>query len=357
MANTGRDAKAEHWASTALALRVSTRLVCFCTLVALVFLITYQSVSTQLSAIQQDMKENSIAQEGPSTILARSRLLVSNVFSNHNTTTRSWTTPTGVEIQTRIVGGKDVTDLALFPSYGFNAGEGLCGGTLIHPDIVMTAAHCGTAFKDGWQQGGITINGADSQLVAVAQSVPHPDYDPGTEYNDIMLVKLAEPIAAPLQKLNFDPNVPPDGTTVTVIGYGDTTEGGQGSFQLQQVQSTTASFDTCNGYFGTINKDIQVCMDSSKGKDSCQGDSGGPLMLSDGTQIGIVSYGAGCARSVSSWSFDCGRNLCDGARAKVTQFDVSYFSLAIAPIFRMFQHLFLRAFRDTNNLSRLAFAI
>jgi len=256
------------------------------------FVATYQSVSVQISKIQRQQQSSQLSR----SLFAS---LSDNIFSNSNietTTTRSsWYK---VEIQPRIVGGKPVTDSEEYPSYGFNSGSGLCGGTLIHPDIVLTAAHCNTTFDDGWLQGGNTVDGANSEFIAVEQSFPHPDYEPGPEYNDIMLVHLATPSTAPLQPLNFDPSVPPDGATVTVIGYGNTAEDGQGSFQLQEVDSNIVGFDLCNTYFGGIDNAIQVCMGGNQGKDSCQGDSGGPMLLEDGKQVGIVSFGVGCARPV-----------------------------------------------------------
>lgn len=113
-----------------------------------------------------------------------------------------------LEASPRIVGGTPVA-LGDYPSYGFNAGPtGLCGGTLVAPDIVLTAAHCEGLFLDGWNQGGIDISGASSVEFAVDEEFPHPDYTEGTEHNDIMLVKLSDLSDAPLQQLNFDPNFP-----------------------------------------------------------------------------------------------------------------------------------------------------
>jgi len=104
----------------------------------------------------------------------------------------------------RIVGGTPVND-GDFPSFVFTAGSGLCGGTLIHPDIVLSAAHCAGEFFDGVLIGGTKIDGGSSTYIRVDEEVVHPDYDNSIENNDIMLIKLSSPSTAPIQSLNFDP--------------------------------------------------------------------------------------------------------------------------------------------------------
>jgi secreted trypsin-like serine protease len=96
--------------------------------------------------------------------------------------------------------------------------------------------------------------------------------------------------------LNEDSSIPTDAELLTVIGYGRTTDGGEGTSTLQEVGVNYIPPAECSNYYsGLINGDTMICAATGETKGSCQGDSGGPLVIQDGdtyTQVGIVSWGA-----------------------------------------------------------------
>jgi trypsin len=133
--------------------------------------------------------------------------------------------------------------------------------------------------------------------------VPHPNYNGENTDNDFMLVFLQRTATlnddVSLVKLNDNTSVPGIGVGVTVMGWG-VTETSQLSDVLMKVEVNVISNSECAGssdgsdsYSGQITKNM-LCAKAST-KDSCQGDSGGPLISGNGKQVGVVSWGIGCA--------------------------------------------------------------
>lgn len=169
---------------------------------------------------------------------------------------------------------------------------------LIHEDILVTASHCAGIFSGQTMiLGGNKLSGEDARetLVAVAE-LPHPEFNGGTLANDIMLVKLDSASTAPLVPYNTVDALPVDSETVKVIGFGTTSSGGSVSQDLLEVDVNVVDFAICDAsYAGSIDDNSMICAGVPEGgKDSCQGDSGGPLFNSEGTLVGIVSFGIGC---------------------------------------------------------------
>ncbi len=183
-----------------------------------------------------------------------------------------------------------------------------CGGSLIKNDVVLTAAHClvdvvprsltVVVGSNSVKHGGVERN--------VSKGISNVDFDYRKRINDIALLKLAAPVEYTdlIQPIDLYQSQQIDvGTNVTIYGWGFTSfPPGPRPEELHVVSRSTISTAACNDvyvqYDGTNITDNQVCTQAN-GAGSCQGDSGGPLLRSDDNgkvyQVGIVSFGVGCA--------------------------------------------------------------
>jgi secreted trypsin-like serine protease len=194
-----------------------------------------------------------------------------------------------------------------------------CGGSLIDRNWVLTAAHClpNTAATDLDVYVGSNVlptgDGSSGSGIRshVDDIIVHPAYDDATSDNDIALLHLSGPVPADLgtavvatpeldQLYNF-----PQGDAV-VIGWGHTTEGGNTTPTLRRVWVDVQDSAVCESNYQAVIPSVEITDNmfcaglAGGGKDSCQGDSGGfigaPLGGGNYVQLGVVSWGVGCAR-------------------------------------------------------------
>ena len=207
----------------------------------------------------------------------------------------------------RIIGGSPANGIKHAASLQDSQGH-FCGGSIITATSILTAAHC----KGGQYNVGVGRDKWDSntgQKIRMSKEVPHPQYDDYTTDSDFMVVHLSEPIDmsqsnVAFVKLNQQSATPAKGEKVTVVGWGvkDASGAGGVSDQLMQVSVNVISNDECDSsgdnqdnYNGQITSNMLCAKVNGGGKDSCQGDSGGPLTNPAGHQVGVVSWGVGCA--------------------------------------------------------------
>lgn len=248
--------------------------------------------------------------------------------------------PSGVSATTkytRVAFGEDVPPeempyFATIVSTDFLFGPGTCGGTIIGPGTVLTAAHCIVDdYRDPFfdiyvmVKNGTDENGTDAYIDADVSAFAIPDaYYPAMQpykdqyYGDIALLKISPNVTrhrvrlpASSEELEMAP---------ILVGSGrGLTEGNKMSKQLEFVSIQKVSTIPNNSILA-LEEDHFIAKDVRQIQDTCVGDSGGPLLIPSkywdtndtdvldnkrnlppfDIQVGIVSYGEG--------TFKCGDN-------------------------------------------------
>ncbi|KAE8621377.1 hypothetical protein XENTR_v10004802 [Xenopus tropicalis] len=214
----------------------------------------------------------------------------------------------------RIVGGT-YANLGIWPwqvSVRYNTGL-LCGGSIISPKWIVTAAHCvygPYSSAPGWKvfAGTLTLPSYyDPSGYSVERIITHPGFYSVTYNNDIALMKLSngitfgysiQPVCLPNSGMFWEA-----GTASWISGWGSTYEGGSASPYLQYAAVPLIDSNVCNltnAYNGQITASMICAGYLSGGVDTCQGDSGGPLVTQTNSTwwlVGDTSWGDGCARA------------------------------------------------------------
>jgi len=217
-------------------------------------------------------------------------------------------------INGKIVNGQEATECEWRWQASLRRGTfSFCGGSLIHPKWVMSAAHCVVSASPS----SLTIVlgdhdknqvGNNESTMQVTRIIKHPDYNSGTTSNDFALIELQN--RAPENGCIGTVCIPQEGDSPVdevdcfITGWGTTSSGGSTPRYLQEAKVRTVTNTVCNAAYSGRIDDTMICAQGRNSDDevtdACQGDSGGPMVCERNGKFfleGATSWGRGCAHA------------------------------------------------------------